>query len=145
MDKTSVETSVEKLRNRVLLSVVEHDHSRVWALHESSNEPIVTVVRPGSRQMHVRSSQERHMHASETGEAEYFATLASVLEVGSEVLLIGHGTGNGNMMNKFLKYLDHDGSKHVHVTASGNADLAAMTNGELLREARLRWEHRLNK
>ena len=139
------ETSVEKLRDRVLLSAIEHDFSRVWLLHESSTDPVMTVVRPGSRQMHVRSSQERHMHASETGEAEYFAALASVLGVGSEVLLIGHGTGNGNMMNKFIKYLDNAPQQHVHITASGNADLSALTNGELLREARQRWEHRLNR
>lgn len=139
------ETNVEKLRNRVILSVIEHDSSRVWLLNEQTTEPVVTVLRPGSRQMHVRSSQERHMHASETGEAEYFAALASVLGVGSEVLLIGHGTGNGNMMNKFLKFLDNDSSHRVRVIASGNADISALTNGELLREARQRWEHRLNQ
>lgn len=139
------ETSVEKLRNRVLLSVVEHDHSRVWLLNEHSTDPVVTVLRPGSRQMHVRSSQERHMHATETGEAEYFAALASVLGVGSEVLLIGHGTGNGNMMNKFLKYLDNNSSQHVRVIASGNADISALTDGELLREARQRWEQQIHQ
>lgn len=134
------ETSIEKLRNRVLLSVVEHDHARVWLLHEDSHEPVVTVHRPGVRQMHVRSSQERHMHATETGEAEYFTTLASVLGLGSEVLLIGHGKGNGNMMNKFLKYLDEKPQTKVHVAASGTTDLSAMTDGELLQEARLQWK-----
>lgn len=139
------ETGVEKLKNHVLLSVIEHDHSRVWLLHDESVEPVMTVYRPGVRQMHVRGSQERHMHATETGESEYFNTLASVLGVGSEVLLIGHGKGNGNMMNKFLKFLENDSHLNVHVTASGNADLAAFTNGELLKEARKRWEHRMQR
>lgn len=139
------ETNFEKLRNRVLLSVIEHDHSRVWLLHDDNTDPVVTVHRPGSRQMHVRSSQERHMHSTETGEAEYFATLANVLGVASEVLLIGHGKGNGNMMNKFMKYLENGSSAHVHVTASGNADLSAMSDGELLKEARRRWDARLNQ
>lgn len=133
------ETTFEKLKNHVLLSVIEHDHSRVWLVNDESTEPAVTVNRPGVRQMHVRSSQERHMHSTEAGEAEYFSTLASVLGVGSHVLLIGHGKGNGNMMNKFLTYLEKNSSIHVPVTASGNADLSAMTNGELLKEARNRW------
>lgn len=137
------ETSIEKLKNRVLVSAIEHDYARVWLLHENSTEPVVTVNRPGVRQMHVRSSQERHMHASETGETEYFTTLASVLENGSEVLLVGHGKGNGNMMNKFLKFLADQSPVKVHIAASGNADLSALTNGQLLQEARHQWERKL--
>lgn len=133
------ETTLERLKNHVLLAVVEHDHSRVWILSEDSSEPTVTVFRPGVRQMHVRSSQERHMHSSETGEADYFSTLASVLGVASHVLLIGHGKGNGNMMNKFLGFVESNKKIRVPVAASGNADLSAMTNGELLKEARSRW------
>lgn len=139
------ETSVEKLKDRVLLSVIEHDHSRVWLLTEEGTDPVVTVNRPGSRQMHVRSSQERHMHSTESGEGEYFAALATVLGVASEVLLIGHGKGNSNTMNKFMKYLENGAAAHVHITASGTADLAAMSDGELLKEARRRWDARLNQ
>jgi hypothetical protein len=88
----------------------------------------------------VRSAQENHGHASDIGEIPFFAELATVLSVGSNVVLVGHGTGKANAMNRFVEYLAlHNEPLHQRIAATGNANIAAMTGTQIIQDARRKW------
>jgi hypothetical protein len=130
----------QRLQDRALVAAITHDVTRVWLLHEESTEPVMVIRRPGVTHMHARAGQERHGHASETSETPYFIEVARVLDLGSNVLLLGHGTGRSNTMERFL---DHLGKHHValldRVVASGNVNIPALSDQQLVNDARHRW------
>ena len=122
------------------MAAITHDHSRAWLLNEDYEEPVVAVIRETPEVRHVRSGQEHHGHASSLGEVPYFAELATVLSVGSNVVLVGHGTGKANAMNRFVEYLaDHNSALHQRIAATGTANIAAMTGSQIIQDARKKW------
>lgn len=130
----------ERLRGRALVAAVTHDVTRVWLLHEESTEPVLVIRRPGVVHMHARAGQERHGHAAETSEAPYFIEVARVLNLGSNVLLLGHGAGRSNTMEQFLGHLEtHHEPLLGRIVASRNVNIPALSDQQLVDHARHRW------
>jgi hypothetical protein len=69
--------------------------------------------------------------------AEFFDRIAKQLEAASSILLIGDGSGKSSAMRAFREYLQE---KHkdvaARVTAAVDADLSAITLGEIEHTAR---------
>lgn len=129
-----------RLKDHALVAAVTHDVTRVWLLHEDSTEPVVVIHRPGVVHMHARAGQERHGHAVETSEAPYFMEVARVLGLGSNVLLLGHGTGRSNTMERFMEHLGvHDERLLGRIVASKNVNIPALSDQQLVDSARRRW------
>lgn len=130
----------ERLKGHALVAAVTHDVTRVWLLHEESTEPVLVIRRPGVVHMHARAGQERHGHSAETSEAPYFDEMARVLGLGANVLLLGHGTGRSNTMEQFMKHLEqHHEPLLGRIVASGNVNIPALSNQQLVNDARHRW------
>ena len=131
---------LRKIADRSLVAAITHDVARVWLLNEDIEEPIVVVSREVPENRHVRQAQVNHGHASEVAEVPYFAELARVLAVGSNVVLVGHGTGKANAMNRFVDYLaEHNTPLHQRIAATGNANIAAMSGAQIIQDARKKW------
>lgn len=130
----------ELLKDRALVAAVTHDLTRVWLLHEESTDPVVVIHRPGVVHMHARAGQERHGHAAETSEMPYFLEVARVLGLGSNVLLLGHGTGRSNTMERFIAHVEeHHKALRARIVASGNVNIPALSDQQLVNDARHRW------
>lgn len=133
-------TAEERLKDRALVAAVTHDLTRVWLLHEESTDPVLVIHRPGVVHMHARAGQERHGHAAETSETPYFLEVARVLGLGSNVPLLGHGTGRSNTMERFLLHLEkHHEPLLGRIVASGNVNIPALSDQQLVNDARHRW------
>lgn len=133
-------TAEDRLRNRALVAAVTHDVTRVWLLHEESTDPIVVIRRPGVVHMHARAGQERRGHSSEVNEVPYFAEVARVLSLGSQVLLLGHGTGRSNTMERFVGHVrEHHEPLARRIVAFADANIPAMSDQQLVSDARRRW------
>ncbi len=131
---------LRQIADRSLVAAITRDHARVWLLNEDVEEPVVVLNREEANIRHVRSAQENHGHASDIGEIPYFAELATVLSVGSNVVLVGHGTGKANAMNRFIDYLAlHNEPLHHRIAATGNANIGAMTGTQIIQDARRKW------
>ena len=91
---------LRQIADRSLVAAITHDNARIWLLNEDKEDPVAVVRRIEPEVRHVRQGQQHHGHASEVAEVPYFAELASVLSVGSNVVLVGHGTGKSNAMNR---------------------------------------------
>lgn len=131
---------LRQIADRSLVAAITHDNTRVWLLNEDIDEPILVLTRDEPEIRHVRASQERHGHASEISEVPYFSELASVLSVASNVVLVGHGTGRANAMNRFIDYLAlHNQPLHQRIAATGNANISAMTGTQIIHDARRKW------
>lgn len=131
---------LDKLHDRSLVAAMTHDNTRIWLLNEEGEEPVCVVDRDQPDTRHVRSAQERHGHASELAEVPYFTELAAVLSVASNVVLVGHGTGKANTVNRFLDHLEtHREALRDRIAATGNADITAMTGAQIIQEARRKW------
>lgn len=132
--------TLRQIADRSLVAAITHDTSRVWLLNEDFDEPVVVVHRDTPEIRHVGPSQAHHGHASEQSEIPYFAELASVLSVGSNVVLVGHGIGKANAMNRFVDYLSlHHESLHQRIAATGTANISAMTGSQIIQDARRKW------
>lgn len=131
---------IRTLADRSLVAAITHDHTRVWLLNEDNDVPVVEVSRETPDIRHVRSAQEHHGHASDSTEVPYFAEIAAVLGVASNVVLVGHGTGKANAMNNFMEYLkDHNSPLFRRIAATGTANVSAMTGSQIIHDARRKW------
>lgn len=133
----------ESLINKVLVVAVEHDETRIWLMNSEAEVPVVVITRPPKSTVHVRGSQERHMHKNEIGMPKYFKEISEIMALGSESILIGHGNGNANTAQKLMNYLElHNHPSVQKVAAIEKRDLSAMSNRQLLAEARSMWNQR---
>lgn len=131
---------LQQIADRSLVAAITQDHTRVWLLNEDQEEPVVVLQREQQEIRHVKSAQENHGHSSDLSEVPYFQELAAVLAVGSNVVLVGHGTGKANAMNRFVDYLAvHHEPLHQRIAATGNANLSAMTGTQIIHDARRKW------
>lgn len=134
------QTLLRQIADRSLVAAITHDNARIWLLNEDKEDPVAVVMRDKPDNRHVRQGQHQHGHASEVTEVPYFAELASVLAVGSNVVLVGHGTGKANAMNRFVDYLSvHHAPLHQRIAATGNANIAAMSGSQIIHDARVKW------
>lgn len=133
---------LNRLVNRSLVAAITHDNTRVWILNDDDENPVCVVKRPHPDIRHVRTAQSHHGHASEVSEVPYFNELARVMSVASNVVLVGHGVGKANAVNRFLDHLEaHRESLLDRVAATGQANIAALSGAQIVREARKKWSH----
>ena len=131
---------LEKIRDRSLVAALTRDNTRIWLLNEDTIEPVCVVERHDHESRHVGAAQDHHGHASEIAEVPYFTELASVLSVASNVVLVGHGTGKANAVNRFINHLDvHRESLRNRIAATGVADVTALSGAQIIQEARRKW------
>lgn len=138
-------TDLEKVRDvvvdRPVVAAITHDHARIWLLNEEGSAPLAQLDRPSeSPHRHVWPAQSHHMHASETAEPAYFGDLESLLVAASRVILVGHGKGKGNEVDRFMAHLAKIRSPLLaRVVGTGVANLPAMTDAQVISAARERW------
>ena len=127
--------------DRAVVAAITHDHARIWLLNSNGSEPLTRLDRRSdSPHRHVWPAQSRHMHASETAEPAYFADLETLLGSASRVILVGHGKGKGNEVDRFMGHLARVRSPLLsRVVGTGVANLPAMTDAEVIAAARERW------
>ncbi len=131
-----------KLRDRALVAAVTHDHTRIWLLNDGDENPVCEVRRHSPEIRHVRTAQSNHGHASEISEVPYFNELAAVMSVASSVVLVGHGVGKANAVNRFVAHLEnHREALRDRIAAVGQANIAAMSGPEIVKAARDMWAH----
>ena len=131
---------LEKIRDRSLVAALTRDNTRIWLLNGDTIEPVCVVERHDRESRHVRTAQENHGHSSEIAEVPYFTELASVLSVASNVVLVGHGTGKANAVNRFINHLDvHRESLRNRIAATGVADVTSLSGAQIIQEARRKW------
>jgi len=134
----------EALHQRAVVAAVPHDHARIWRLNGEGSDPMFRLERPSdSPHRHVWPAQSHHGHASDTAEPAWFADLEHVLGSASTVVLVGHGKGKGNEVERFMGHLVATRSPLLaRVVGTGVANLPAMTDAEVIAAARERWAAR---
>lgn len=138
-------TELERLRgavgDRAVVAAITHDHARIWLLNGDGATPIAQLDRLSEApHRHVRPGQSHHMHASDTAEPTYFGDLEKVLAPASRVILVGHGKGKGNEVDRFMGHLATVRSPLLaRVVGTGVANLPAMTDAQVIAAARERW------
>jgi hypothetical protein len=131
----------QELRNRSIVVAVTHDNARLWLLNEETARPSLVIERREPENIHVRSAQVNHGHASENGEVGYFAEIAKEIRDASSILLLGHGTGKANAAERFAHYLrDHEKHTAMKVASIETINLPALSDGEIVNEAHRRWK-----
>ena len=139
-------STVEPIKQRAVVAAITHDDVRIWLVHDDSGDPTVSIVRddPKHAHRHVRPAQAMRGHASEVREGPYFDYVADVLTAASEVVLVGHGKGKGNAVERFMQHSGQRSSDVLHrIVGTGNLNLPHMTNAEIASTARQWWkDHR---
>lgn len=127
--------------DRAVVAAITHDHANVWLLNTNGSEPLTRLDRRSdSPHRHISPAQSHHMHASETTEPAFFADLEALLGAASRVILVGHGKGKGNEVDRFMGHLARVRSPLLsRVVGTGVANLPAMTDAEVIAAARERW------
>ena len=131
---------VEKLRDRAVVVAMTHDEARVWLLNDNSHQPQIRIFRESPENVHMRQAQAHHGHASEIGEIDFFDDVADALSIVSSVILMGHGKGKANAGERFDRHLrDHHKSAASKIAVTGNINIPALGESEIISEARRRW------
>ncbi len=80
------------------------------------------------------------MHSSETMEPVFFGEIEKVLSGSSKIVLVGHGKGRSNAVDRFMVHLAESRSPVLgRVIATGMANLPALSDAEVIAAARERW------
>ena len=132
---------VPALVGRAVVAAITHDDARVWLLESHDSDPLVRLERPSeSPHRHVRQGQFRRMHGSETMEPVFFRHIEEVLRDSSQVVLVGHGRGRSNAVDRFMGHLAKARSPLLgRVIGTGVANLPALSDAEIIAAARERW------
>lgn len=132
---------VEKLKDRAVVVAVTHDDARIWLLNDESHHPVLRITRQEPEHLHVRQTQAHHGHVSEIGEVDYFDDIADSLSFVSSVVLMGHGTGIANAAHRFEEHVkEHHKSLMLKISVTGQINIPAMADAEIISEARRRWK-----
>lgn len=122
----------------LILAVTERD-TRVWNLLADSHAvPMIIECPPGSsRHEHVIADRHHRAHGAYQFADAYFRAIHEALPDAAELILVGHGRGQGNMAKGFMQYLDQRRSKHeLHVHSLFTANIPAMTDAQIVAKAR---------
>ena len=127
--------------DRSIVAAITHDHARVWLLEEGNAEPIALIERPlDAEHRRSRPAEIGRGHHSEIGELPWYSLLEHVLGRSKQLILIGHGKGKGNEVDRFMGHLAETRSPLLgRVVGTGIANLPAMTDSEIISAARERW------
>lgn len=136
-------STVEPIKERAVVAAITHDDVRIWLVHDDNGDPAVSIVRDDAKHAHrrARPAQARRGHTSEVSEGPYFDYVADVLAAASEVVLVGHGKGRGNAVDRFMRHSGQRSADVLHrIVGTGNLNLPHMTNAEIATTARQWWK-----
>ncbi len=130
------------ITNRLVVAAVTRDHTEIWAVLDNDPKPIITVKRPGEREFtHIGQSQEHHMHRTDRNDDAYYQELSHTLSPASEIMLVGHGKGDSNVMEAFAEFFrEHHPLEFKKVSELRTANLPALSGGEIVELAHL-WKN----
>ncbi|MBB6050792.1 hypothetical protein [Armatimonas rosea] len=104
-----------------LLVVISQHEARIFHSDEKGSVP---------QRLHPPHPEARESTA-------FYATIAPLLVGAKEILLLGSGTGHSSAMGHFMDYLEtHHKETATHLVGALTVDLEALTEGQLLKEAR---------
>jgi hypothetical protein len=124
-----------------LLIVVDHHGTKIFHLDLSSDDPSNHVIRPYDPHhflhhlTHKDQSRERGQRAPE--QPGYYEKIADAVGGGGKIVVVGHGAGHSNAAQHLTEYLrSHHHETYQRIVREMSADLAAVTNPQLLELAR---------
>lgn len=134
---------LSQLKDKVLVAAVTNDDAKIWLLHGDGAEPVTTIVRHDSSRRHHRAALESRARDTHVEDAPFFVELSQVLAVGTHVVLVGHGHGKANTATRFHEHVaTHDPGLNTRIEIVRHVDIPALTNGQILADARKAWDHR---
>lgn len=139
---TNHDESAEQIDGHAIVAAITHNHTRLWLLNDSSVEPVLEVLRDDEKlhHGHIKAGQSSHMHQNELGEVAYFEYLAEVLSRANSLVLLGHGKGKSNAMERFVKHIERHRSRvFERVVGTGVINLPHLSDGEIIAAARSWW------
>lgn len=132
----------QSIAGHAIVAAITHNHTRLWLLNDEGSEPVLEVLRDDEkmRHDHIKAGQSSHMHQNELGEIAYFEYLAEVLNQASSLVLLGHGKGKGNAMERFVAHIEkHRSSVFGRIVGTGVINLPHLSDGEVIAAARSWW------
>lgn len=132
----------QSIAGHALVAAITHNHTRLWLLNDDGTEPVLEVLRDDEKNHHghIKAGQSSHMHENELGEVAYFEYLADVLNQASSLVLLGHGKGKGNAMERFVAHIQkHRSAVFGRVVGTGVINLPHLSDGEIISAARSWW------
>lgn len=128
------------VRDRVVVVAITAAETRVWLLHDEDHAPLFTVGHDALGAKHRRAVTESRANAGAHDDDPYFAAIAERISTASHVVLVGHGSGGSNLSSRFADWLGvHDPSLLSRVEATRHLDLPAMTDAQIVADARRAW------
>ena len=123
-----------------VIAAVTGADTRIWALHTDVEHPAVTVTNHGGSRRHHRAVLESRANDTGVSDVPYFVDVAHALASATNIVVLGHGTGNANVARRFLAWSrDHDPGLHGRIVRVEDRDIPALTDAQLHREGRLIW------
>jgi hypothetical protein len=122
----------------LILAVTEHS-TRIWDLLADSHAmPKVVDCPPGSsKNDHVIADRHHRAHGAYQFADEYFQLIWDALPYSAELIVVGHGRGQGNMARGFIKFLhERRAQRDLHVHSLITANIPAMTDAQIVAKAR---------
>lgn len=132
--------------NRIVIAITQNA-AKVWSspFNKSGHPETIAAPDEKGKHHHVRQSQHHGGHSSDPSEREFFELIGERLSHASEILLLGHGTGKSNAMDRFIEFLKREEKfLATKVLGSIEADLNSLTDNQILSKARdwFDWYHR---
>ena len=133
----------DSIHDKVLIAAITSDQTRVWLMHSDGYEPVMTVEHDHRGNRHRRAVLESRSNSSGTEDDAYLDDVASVLALGSRLVLVGHGHGRSDLVRRLVERLEgHHPAVLEKVELVRHVDLSAVTNARLLSDLRREWQHR---
>lgn len=132
----------DSLEGHAVVAAITHNHTRLWLLNDSGADPVLEVLRDDEKMQHghIKAGQSSHMHENELGEGAYFEYLADVLNQATSLVLLGHGKGKANAMERFVKHVEkHRSSVFARIVGTGVINLPHLSDAEVIAAARSWW------
>ena len=127
------------IKGKLVVAVVTHDQTRIWATDAIRGETPTLVSRPGAEHVHhhVRQGQGSRGHEANRFEIPYYEGVSKSLEPAGQILLIGHGKGKSNSMIRFVQHMErHHLSTAKKIVGAIDANLPALSEPQILAAAR---------
>jgi hypothetical protein len=131
--------NVHDLSDRLVAVAITQNDAKLWLTGLDPDAVFKKIEAPDAkdRYMHVREAQHHRGHDNEHSDHSYYEEIAQAVAKAPHILLLGHGKGKANSVNKFVEYLQE---KHPQIASkvAGTIDinLQAMTDREILSMSR---------
>lgn len=132
---------------KFVVVALTQDLARIWrhGLEKGMKSENLSAPDANGLHRHVRQMQHHGGHTQDPAEQGFFDILAEKLRGSSEVLILGHGSGKANAMDRFFEYVGkHDPQLAKQIMGRVEADLNALSDDQILAKARewFDWYHR---